>query len=302
VAETQAKIISSEQIIATVGKAMGKQAKAFNAQLDELRQSISPAITIERNLGIVRRGLDALMLELLEDGDDCSTYCQKHYGNPLGDALSEYYFSTGLAFAVPLALPDGTPLEAVKRAQRFDRMRYLLLSETERIVGQPIVKGRMIKGHIDVSRVAALHKNDPTAILETSSCHLFLIAKAERLRAFADGLRDHPLGDPRTLRFRSLLEESVALGANSDTIRRLETRMKEVVAALDDGANAWETASVQYGRDWYRMVHAAHLGKTDDPLPPPSSIQDRYRDCAARYVAGEPFRLKYLGHLEVAHV
>lgn len=185
--------------------------------------------------------------------------------------------------------------------RRYDRMRFLLLAETERIVGVPIVKGRMIKGHIDISRVAALHRNDPTAILETSSCHLFLIAKAERLRSFADGLRDHPLGDPRSLRFRSLLEESISLGANSDAVRRLETRMKEVTAALDDAANAWETASVQYGRDAYRMVHAAHLGKSDDPLPPPSSVHDRYRDCASRYVAGEPFRLKYLGHQENAH-
>ncbi|TCL74446.1 hypothetical protein [Rhizobium sp. BK251] len=280
----------AKQIIEAVGRRIG----ALQAQLDEIRLGI-PSVAIERHLNSVRRGLDALGLEITIDGMDCAAYCERHYAQPLGDALSEYYFATGLPFSVPLELPNGSALMAEKQAQRFDRLRFLHLVEVERICGTPILRGRLVKGSVDISRVVALNKHDPAAILESSASHLFLFAKAERLRAFSDGLRDHPLGSPVTARFCSLLSEASAMGADTTAIRLLERRLRHVITTLEAAADQWEAAAIKFGRTAYREAHAAHLQKSDTPLPSPASVHDRYGECAARYVAGQPFRLKYLG-------
>jgi len=285
------QLSNSEKILLeTIGRRIG----ALQSELDDVRLAL-PSISIERNLNAVRRGLDALSLEITIDGEDCEAYCQKHYAQPLGDALAEFYFASGLTFQTPLELPNGSALMAEKQAQRFDRLRFLHLVEVERICGSPILRGRLIKGNVDISRVAALNKHNPAAILESSASHLFLLAKAERLRSYADGLRDHPLGNPVSCRFRSLLEEATSMGADTTAVRLIERRLKQVIKTLEDAADQWELAALKYGRDAYRQAHAAHIEKSDLPLPPPASVHDRYRESASRYQVGQPFRLKYLG-------
>lgn len=285
------QLSNSEKILLeTIGRRIG----ALQAQLDEVRLGL-PSIAIERHLNAVRRGLDALSLEISIDGMDCADYCAKNYAQPLSDCLAEFYFASGLPFATALELPNGSPLMAEKQAQRMDRLRFLHLVAVEAICGSPILRGRLVKGSIDISRVAALNKHDVGAILETSSSHLYLFAKAERLRAFSDGLRDHPLGNPVATRLCSLLAEASAMGADSTAVRLLERRLRHVIKTLEDAADKWEAAAIKFGRDAYRQAHAAHIEKSDLPLPPPASVHDRYKESASRYVAGQPFRLKFLG-------
>jgi hypothetical protein len=66
--------ISSVAIIDSVGRAIGRQRREIDAELDAIRAQISPTSTTDRMLNLFERGLNALTEEAKQDGLTASAY------------------------------------------------------------------------------------------------------------------------------------------------------------------------------------------------------------------------------------
>lgn len=263
---------TSTQLMEAVGRALGKQKR----EIEGLREQISASATTDRMGSLVQRGLDALEGECLQDG--AASFCQVKYQQLLDRVFAEYWYLRSQSHSVEVKTGTGTVAFNERTLYQPDGLRSKLIASVEKVLGEQVTRGRMLKGKVDPSRIAALYKGNPDAILTTNATHLHLLGVAPRLRSFAEGLNDQPLGDLRALHFRLLLETAGALGAPADRIQALTQRMAEVRSKLELASDEWRSCAKQYGHIIPSQISRALNAHSDDALPECTDIQRSYFD------------------------